>query len=144
MTRTGALLLLSLAGCTASVPPGRLAPLVVDPDAESAVSAVVEGAVGADPHGAAADTLYAPNAILVADGDTRTRAPRLAGMQPDGEAAVTTSQVSVREGFAWAVVEYRWFSTDRNQVRVGRATMLLAPRRDSGWWIIHGHSSTAR
>ncbi len=144
MTRTGALLLLGLAGCTASAPPGRVAPLVIDPDAETAVSAVVEGAVGADPLGPAADTLYAPNAIVVADGGARPRAPRLAGIQPDGEAAVTTSQVSVRDGFAWAVAEYRWMNTDRNQVRVGRATMLLAPRRDGGWWIIHAHSSTAR
>jgi hypothetical protein len=134
-----------LAGCAGGARGASVvAPLVTDPDVEATVSAVVETAVADDARGAA-DSLYAPGALVVSDGATRGAAPRLAAMLAGGEAAVASSQVSVREGFAWALVEYRWVNPSANAVRVGRATLLLAPRRDgAGWWIIHAHSSSVR
>jgi hypothetical protein len=140
------LLAATLAACSGSQAPAMsVAPQLADPDAEVHVSALLEAAVTGDPKGPDADSLYSPASTVVANGALRLSTPRFAGVQPGGSAAITTSEVSVREGFAWAMVEYRWFSTEQNQVRVGRATVVLAPRRGGqGWWIVHAHSSTSR
>jgi hypothetical protein len=140
------LLAAALTACgSSSAPTMGVAPQLADPDAELRVSAILEAAVTGDPKGPDADSLYSPASTVVANGALRLSTPRFAGVQPGGSAAITTSEVSVREGFAWAMVEYRWFSTEQNQVRVGRATVVLSPRRGGqGWWIVHAHSSSAR
>jgi hypothetical protein len=134
-----------LAACGPAAPATAVSPQLADPDAEQEVSTILEAAVTGDPKGSGADSLYAPSSTVVANGSLRLSTPRLAGVQPGGSAAITTSEVSVRGGVAWAMVEYRWFSTELNQVRVGRATVVLMPRRGGrGWWIMHAHSSTSR
>jgi hypothetical protein len=147
MTRRAVLLLATfLAGCGGTSPSvGAPAPRLATPDAEQDVLGVIEAAVTRDPVFGAADSLYSPSSTVVANGQVRLATPRLAGVQPGGSAAVTTSEVTVREGLAWALVEYRWFSTEQNQVRLGRATLVLSPRKGgNGWWIVHAHSSTSR
>jgi hypothetical protein len=136
----------SLTACGGSSSPAMaVAPQLADPEAELRVSAILEAAVTGDPKGPDADSLYSPASTVVANGELRLSTPRFAGVQPGGSAAITTSELSVREGFAWAMVQYRWFSTEQNQVRVGRATVVLTPRRGGqGWWIVHAHSSTGR
>jgi hypothetical protein len=137
---------LLLAGCGGAPAPGSgPAPRLSSPDAEQEVSSLLEAAVTGDTRGTATDSLYSPAATVIANGNLRLSTPRLAGVQLGGSAAVTTSEVSVREGTAWALVEYRWFSTEQNQVHQGRATFVFAPRKSGhGWWIVHAHSSTAR
>ena len=140
-----ALVALTLASCGSPAPATSAAPRLADPDAEQHVSAILEAAVTGDPKGPAADSLYSPASTVVANGALRLSTPRFAGVEPGGSAAITTSEVTVREGFAWAMVEYRWFSTEQNQVRVGRATVVLSPRRGGqSWWIVHAHSSSSR
>jgi hypothetical protein len=118
---------------------------MASPDDEQEVSSVLEAAVTGDPAFGAVDSLYSPAATVIANGQLRLATPRLAGVQAGGKSAVTSSEVTVREGFAWAIVEYRWFSTEQNQVRLGRATLVLAPRKGGrGWWIVHAHSSSSR
>jgi hypothetical protein len=132
-----------LAACGPKTPAIRVSPQLADPDAEQEVSAILEAAVTGDPKGSGADSLYSPSSTVVANGSLRLATPRLAGVQPGGSAAITTSEVSVRGGVAWAMAEYRWFSTELNQVRLGRATVVLMPRKGGrGWWIVHAHSST--
>jgi hypothetical protein len=140
------LLLGLLAACgRPPAPTSAASPQLADPDAEQQVSAILEAAVTGDPKGSGADSLYSPSSTVVANGSLRLATPRLAGVQPGGTAAVTTSEVSVRGGVAWAMLEYRWFSTELNQVRIGRATIVLMPRRGGrGWAIVHAHSSTSR
>lgn len=134
-----------LAACGPTAPATVVSPQLADPDAEQEVSTILEAAVTGDPKGSGADSLYSPSSTVVANGSLRLSTPRLAGVQPGGSAAITTSEVSVRGGVAWAMVEYRWFSTELNQVRVGRATVVLMPKRGGrGWWIVHAHSSTSR
>lgn len=134
-----------LAACGPTAPATAVSPQLADPDAEQEVSTILEAAVTGDPKGSGADSLYSPSSTVVANGSLRLSTPRLAGVQPGGSAAITTSEVSVRGGVAWAMVEYRWFSTELNQVRVGRATVVLMPKRGGrGWWIVHAHSSTSR
>jgi hypothetical protein len=146
--RPALLLLLAsvLAACSGPRSPATGAsPQLADPDAEQEVSTILEAAVTGDPKGNGADSLYSAASTVVANGSLRLSTPRLAGVQPGGSAAITTSEVSVRGGVAWAMVQYRWFSTEQNQVRLGRATVVLMPRSGGrGWWIVHAHSSTSR
>lgn len=141
----GLALALLLAGCGGSSSPAvGPAPRLSSPDAEADVSSVLEAAVTGDTKGPVTDSLYSPAATVIANGALRLSTPRLAGVQLGGSAAITTSEVSVREGVAWAVIEYRWFSTEQNQVRQGRATMILAPGKGGHWLIVHAHSSSSR
>jgi hypothetical protein len=136
---------LALAACGGPPAPGGSSPRLADPEAEARIAAVIEAAIVGDPRGPGADSLYSPSATIVANGQVRLATPRLAGVMPGGQAAVTSSELAVREGFAWALLDYRWFSEDKSQVRLGRATLVLAPRRGgSGWWIVHAHSSSSR
>ncbi|HEX5632607.1 MAG TPA: hypothetical protein VFX50_05240 [Gemmatimonadales bacterium] len=138
-------LVLLLAACAGPRPPAYPGPRLADPDSETRVAAVIEAAIVGDTRGPVADTLYSPGSTVVANGQTRLSTPRLAGVLPGGQAAVTSSELSVREGFAWALLDYRWFSEDKSQVRLGRATLVLAPKKDGkGWWIVHAHSSSSR
>lgn len=116
----------------------------ISSDADAQVSNALEAIVTGDAKGNQNDSLFSPAGTVIANGTLRFRPPRLAGVQLGGESAITSTQINVRENMAWGSVEYRWFSTDLNQVRVGRATIILVPRPAGGWWVDQLHSSTSR
>ena len=132
-----AVLVAVLAACAPSTPAGpapnqRLA----NPDAENDVSLVIEAVVVGDARGRSTDTLFAPSATVVANGLTRFTNPRLAGVETGGLSAVTATEVNVRENVAGAAFDYRWFSEDKTQVRLGRGLMVLVPKRPGNGWAI--------
>ena len=126
-----------LAGCASSssqVPaPG---PNLATPDAENDVSVIIEALVTGDTRPGSTDSLFAPSSIVTANGATRFSNPRLGGISNGGLAAVTASEVNVRKDVAWASFEYRWFSEDKTQVRLGRGLMVLVPKRGGHGWAI--------
>src|ERR1051326_8457018 len=70
--------------------------------------------------------------------------PRLAGVEPGGEVAISSSRLEVRQSLVWVYLEYRWLSMTGGLAREGKATILLTPRAGgSGWRIVHAHSSTS-
>jgi hypothetical protein len=112
---------------------------------EAEVSRVIEEALLADSRGQSADTLYAPYVTIVADGRLRRAPPRFAGVAPQGELAITNTQLQSRGGAAWSDVEYRWVSDQSNRFQLGRASFVLTPAQGrQGWWIVQVHSSTVR
>jgi ketosteroid isomerase-like protein len=103
------------------------------------VDAIVRGALQLDAAlDRAADTLYAPDAQVVADAQVRLNAPRFAGVSYGGHITVASASVTLEGRFAWALVEYRWVGA--RQAEAGRATFILEDRPD-GWRIVHVHSS---
>lgn len=86
----------------------------------------------------AADTLYASDAVVVANAQVRLSAPRFAGVTYGGRVSVATASVTLEGRFAWALVDYRWIGA--RQAEAGRATFILEDRQ-GGWRIIHVHSS---
>jgi hypothetical protein len=64
-----------------------------------------------------ADTLYAPEAAVVAN-----------------------ARVRLATRFAWVLVDYRWINSERNQAEAGRAT-FVCEQKPKGWRIVHVHSS---
>jgi len=131
------LALAALAACAPSAPAGPApARRLANPDAENDVSLVIEAVVVGDARGRATDTLFAPSAIVTANGVTRFTNPRLAGVETGGLSAVTATEVNVREDVAWATFDYRWFSEDKTQVRLGRGLMVLIPKRAGYGWAI--------
>lgn len=133
-----------LAACAPKAPPPAVGPLLADPDAEQRVSQVIEAIVTGDPHGPIIDTLFTPGATVIANGSVKLGSPRLAGVMPGGQSAVTSSQVNVRQDVAWATIDYRWFSEDKTQIRLGKATMILTPTRSGTWKVVQMHSSASR
>lgn len=134
-------LLLAL-GCTTrtvvEAPPG------VSPSAiEEPITAVIAAALDADRRLEPADSLWDPEATIVAGGIQRYAPPRFAGIEPGGDVAITSSRLEVRQALVWVYLEYRWLSLSEAVAREGKATVLLSPRRDRpGWLIVHAHSST--
>src|SRR3989442_13292582 len=88
----------------------------------------------------AADTLYAPGSLVVANARVRFAAPRFAGVGYGGKVTVAAATVTLEGRFAWVMVDYRWFNLERNQAEAGRATFVLEEQA-SGWRIGHVHSS---
>lgn len=118
---------------------------VVTPGSETEINRVIEEAFQADSRSDPADSFYAPHAVVIAEGKVRRTTPRFAGVSPDGEVAITSTQLEIRGTAAWGDVEYRWVSDRNNQVRVGRASFVLTPAQGrTGWWVVHVHSSVAR
>ncbi len=101
-------------------------------------------AITADARLERADSLYAPDAELIADGARRVVPPRYAGVSDAGQVSIGSSRVEVSGAFAWVVVEYRWFSAGQDLFREARATILFGRQPDGRWRISHAHSSTAR
>ena len=135
----------ALAACAPSKPRGSApSPRLADPEAETRVSAVLEAIVVGDTRQGGIDTLFVPGANIISNGSNRVSAPRLAGVHFGGQAAVTTSQVNVRQDVAWATIDYRWFSEDKKQVHLGKATLVLAPARGGTWKVVQLHSSSSR
>jgi hypothetical protein len=138
-----AVLFLAAACAQRQVPETR--PLGAVGGSEVEINRVIDQALQADGRSQPADSLYAPHAVVIADGKTRRAAPRFAGVGPDGEIAITNTQLEIRGAAAWGDVEYRWVSDRTNQVRVGRASFVLTPAPGrTGWWVVHAHSSVGR
>jgi len=89
---------------------------------------------------ATADTLYAPDAVVVANARVRVAAPRLAGVGNGGQVTVIGATVTLEGQFAWVMLDYRWTNAQQRQAEAGRATFVFE-RRERGWKIVHLHSS---
>lgn len=144
MRRSIVTLIVLLAACAPKQQAIGPATRLADPDAEARVTATLEAVVVGDPHGPITDTLYAPGAVVIANGATKLSGPRLAGVMPGGQSAVTSSQVNVRQDVAWASIDYRWFSDDKSEIRLGKATLVLAPGKSGTWKVVQVHSSSSR
>lgn len=132
-----AALVTMLAACAPSAPAGPApSTRLANPDAENDVSLIIEALVVGDARGRSSDTLFAPSATVLANGATRFTNPRLAGVETGGLSAVTATEVNVRENVAWATFDYRWFSEDKTQVRLGRGLLVLVPKRAGHGWAI--------
>lgn len=128
---------LTLVACAPGNPSGpATSPRLANPDAENDVSLVIEAVVVGDARGRSTDSLFAPSATVTANGVTRFSNPRLAGVETGGLSAVTASEVNVRQDVAWATFDYRWFSEDKKQIRLGRGLMVLIPKRGGKGWEI--------
>ena len=88
----------------------------------------------------AADTLYAPEALVVANARVRLATPRFAGVGYGGRVTVAAAAVTLEGRFAWVLVDYRWINSERNQAEAGRAT-FVCEQKAKGWRIGHVHSS---
>jgi len=90
----------------------------------------------------AADTLYAADAIVVANARARLAAPRFAGVSLGGQVTVAAATATVEGRFAWAMVDYRWVDAARRLAEAGRATFVCEYQGgERGWKIVHVHSS---
>jgi SnoaL-like protein len=87
-----------------------------------------------------ADTLYAPEALVVANARARLTAPRFAGVGPGGQVTIAGATVTLEGRFAWATVDYRWVNTPQRLAEAGRAS-FVCELRGSSWKIVHAHSS---
>lgn len=141
-TRLGASALLCLAACGHPTP--AAAPSLSPFQVEEPVTATIAAALSADSRGEEADSLWDPEATVIADGDIRDAAPRFAGVGRGGQVAITQSRLDLRQNLAWIYFEYRWSALNAGLVREGRATVLLTPVKDGVWKIVHAHSSTSR
>ena len=131
-----ALLLVSACGPR---PPRSVGIAVVGTTVE--VEALVRAALQLDAASdRAADTLYAPESIVIANARPRFAHPRFAGVSYGGRIAVGSSNVTVEGRWAWAAVDYRWIGSQAGQVESGRAT-IVCRRESKGWRILHVHSS---
>jgi hypothetical protein len=107
------------------------------------IQALARLAVNLDASGnRAADSLYAADAVVVANARVRlaTPPPRLAGVGNGGRITVTATTVTLEGRFAWVLVEYRWINAEQRLAEAGRATFVFE-RRERGWKIVHLHSS---
>jgi hypothetical protein len=137
--RSIAVLLLTGCGSSRTTRTAILSPGVI----EEPVTAVLVAALEADSRLQPADSLWDPDATVVANGELRYAPPRFAGVEPGGEVAITSSRLEVRQSLIWVFREYRCLSVNVGVARGGRATVLLTPRAEgAGWKIIHLHSST--
>jgi len=140
-----ALLFLLIAGCggPAAVPPGP--PPVYSPAlVEEPITSVLLAALDADRRFLTVDSLWDPEASVVADGSPRYAPPRFAGIDAGGEVAITGSRLEVRQSLVWVAFDYRWISIRDGVAREAKATALLTPRENGGWKIVHLHTSTTR
>jgi hypothetical protein len=115
---------------------------VAPPPSADLVTELATAALTADARLDPADSLYLPDAEIIAEGRRRQGVPRFAGIDGAGQVVVGSIRVDMSEGFAWAVVEYRWLATGENTIREGRASLVFARTRAAGRWLIaHAHSS---
>ena len=90
----------------------------------------------------AADSLYAPDAVVIANARVRLTAPRLAGVGggPGGQVTVLGATVTLQGRFAWVLMDYRWSNVQQRLAEAGRATFVFE-QGERGWKIVHLHSS---
>jgi len=134
------LVVAALTACTTRRYPPRIGPGVALGSPQR-IQDLVRQAVVLDAAGdRAADTLYAPEALVVANARVRLGAPRFAGMGYGGRVTIAAATVTLEGRFAWVMVDYRWVNSARNQAEAGRATFVCEDT-PNGWKIIHVHSS---
>jgi hypothetical protein len=138
--RSAALAALAVLGACGPRPPRRDIGIPVAGTTVE-IQAVIQAALRLDAAGdRAADTLYASEAVVVANARQRFAAPRFAGVSYGGRIAIGSASVTVEGRWAWAAIDYRWIGSQAGQIEVGRAT-LVAVKRDRGWRLVHVHSS---
>lgn len=140
--RLGWLLLVS-AACAGNRP----APPAGAPRAVELADAIAERAalaLAADARLERADSLYAGDAEIIADGARRTAPPRFAGIATAGQVSVGSSRVEVAGSFAWVLMAYRWLSAAEDRASEAQVTMLFSQQTDGQWRISHAHSSGIR
>jgi ketosteroid isomerase-like protein len=143
MRPSAALAALVVSACVTRRVQPREAPVIGSPQA---VESLVRLALTLDAAGdRSADTLYAPDAIVVGNARMRLAAPRFAGITSGvGRVTITAASATVSGRFAWVLVDYRWINpADRSRggaVEAGRAT-FICEQRGERWKIVHVHSS---
>ena len=138
-------LLLTIACSGGAAAPANTPPQYTPGVVEEPITALLVAALDADRQFATADSLWDPEATVVANGSSRYAPPRFAGIDAGGEVAITSSRLEVRQSLVWVYFDYRWISVKEGIAREGKATVLLSPRAEgAGWRIIHLHSSTGQ
>lgn len=141
--RSALWLLLVSAACAGTRP----APPATVPRAAELADALVERAalaLASDARMERADTLYAGEAEIIADGARRAAPPRFAGIAGAGQVSVGSSRVEVAGSLAWVLMEYRWLSAAEGRASEAHVTMVFARQADGQWRISHAHSSATR
>jgi hypothetical protein len=131
-----------LLGCGAAPTPQPSATLPSDDT--DALEALAAFALEADARMEETDSLFGPDAEIIAAGRRRTGAPRFAGIEAGGQVALGSIRVDQAGNFAWASFDYRWLAPDKEQFHEGRATVVfsrVATATGRGWRIAHLHSS---
>ncbi len=122
-----------------------VAPLPAEPSVADLLTELATAALAADARLDPADSLFDPDAEVIADGHRRTVPPRFAGVETGGQIVIGSSRVDVSGNFAWALLEYRWLAPGQNLIREGKATLVFARGADGrSWRITHAHSSLVR
>jgi ketosteroid isomerase-like protein len=141
-----ATLSVTIACVTRTVTPGNLT--AVSPRTASSVvtedvQALVQLALTLDAAGdARADTLYAPDALVIGNAKVRLAAPRFAGIVTGtGRVTVSAANATVEGRVAWVLVDYTWANPAERRAEAGRATIILERRNNGSWKIVHAHSS---
>jgi ketosteroid isomerase-like protein len=138
----GLIALLLLPGCSRTTTTYSVAGSGAE-RAEAEVTDVISRALDAEALGVNADSLYASAPLIVVNGRQRVTTPLFANVGTGGTVAISSSQLEIRAGLAWGLVEYRWSSRE-GVTREGRATFVLKPGTDGRWRIQHVHSSSPR
>jgi len=124
---------------TAPVPSGSLEAFAAD----SIAGLLIARAFTADAALQEPDSLYVEDAEIIANGEPRADAPRIAGIGPEGRVQMGSSRITVTGGFVYGSVEYRWLPrTVGEPASEGRATFVMGRNRSGAWRILHLHSST--
>ena len=122
-------------------PPAVIVPPETSMAPDDRLSEVVSDVLQADARLDPLDSLYAADALVIADGEVRHGPPRFAGIDGRGSVAVTATRLEVRGTMAWAQAEYRWVASAGDSAREGRVTLVLTPNEKGAWRIRHAHSS---
>jgi len=121
--------------------PAPLAPAAGSAATSQQIEALARQALTLDAAGdRSADTLYASDALVVANARIRVAAPRFAAVAPGGRVTIAATTVTLQGRFAWVMVDYRWLNLEQRLAEVGRAT-FVCEQRPAGWRIVHAHSS---
>jgi ketosteroid isomerase-like protein len=131
-----------LLGACGGGPPAVVIPPETSMAPDDRLSEVVSDVLQADARLDPLDSLYAADALVIADGEVRYGPPRFAGIDGRGSVAVTATRIEVRGSMAWAQAEYRWVAAAGDSAREGRVTLVLTPNEKGAWRIRHAHSSS--
>jgi hypothetical protein len=152
MKLAAAAVMLVLAGCS-QAPPPQQQPTLNSPvtatleamEADSVAEIQIDLLLNSERSLVEPDSFLATGAIVLADGELRNSAPRLAGVGLGGAIQLISSRVSVVGSFVWAILEYRWLPMFENDtIRFGVATLIIGRARDGEWRVLHMHSSSER
>lgn len=142
-------LLAGLAACTTAVPRSQptvgmgMTATIGALEADSVGNVLLARLLDAENRFVEPDTLFAPEAIVVADGEPRIATPRLASSRLGGMIQLVSTRLNSRGGFVWGVFEYRWVPRfDSDALSQGLATVVIGLQPDGGWRILHLHSSS--